>query len=585
MNMDTIFKFFCDNKEWLFSGLGITVFGVIFKFVFKGREKNNPGNIDTIGNNYNSNNVNTKCVNGNGNIAGYNNTATTNNYYGTFPADEKKETSWFSKQFDILLESLNQARGPREKEYTVEYIGSLLGLENINELKDYLTKDIEPNNAFKRKFIDAFGVNEDWIVNNRGEYPFASNLSFSGNNPMDILRKENLQNIDKFILVVGDIEGKKYICIIRKRGELCYELYSKPFIFNSCVGTEGTRNLVELYRFIRESDNINKLDRNVYEATASQMSQLMEGQFSPKKVEQFNIIRDFVDDFLDISNTEYKSGQNQLGRDYIEVKKIVATNLNRYDEIDQINDLNTIKTNLTNGKYTETESKDNIDEQTSTVFFDQRFRDAFPGIREITIFEDPEKCIERLKVLLKKPLSGKTLKDPIWCLRGTRNTEVNKFKEVSKDKFLLNDLDEIKVKRILVFPANEYYKKFVYVEAFAEEPTGLYPHNEERKENSQNGFLTEEYAIHNGEKITKEEAYDGAIWKDGKHIYLNDNVEYRLRYITPYNFIICAKYNPINKSENDGKLKCLLDGILNDQNSTDELIEFVESLVKHPKDI
>ena len=76
---------------------------------------------------------------------------------------------------------------------------------------------------------------------------------------MDILRKEDLRDINKFIVVIGQVEGKRQACIIRQKNELCYELYPKYFTLNSCVGAAGTRNLVEFYKFIRESNKIKNL--------------------------------------------------------------------------------------------------------------------------------------------------------------------------------------------------------------------------------------------------------------------------------------------------------------------------------------
>ena len=108
----------------------------------------------------------------------------TNNFYYANNDREERVKSWFSERFDILLPNLNQTRRFGEKEYTVEYVSSLIGLKNVDELKVYLNQSKEPDDEFKRRFIDVFGVNEDWMLYNRGEFVFAPNLSFSGNNPM-----------------------------------------------------------------------------------------------------------------------------------------------------------------------------------------------------------------------------------------------------------------------------------------------------------------------------------------------------------------------------------------------------------------
>lgn len=149
------------------------------------------------------------------------------------------------------------------------------------------------------------------------------------------MRTEDLKNIDKFILVVGEVSGQRMACVIRKKGELCYELYPKYFTLNSCVGGAGTRNLVELYRFIREADRIRKLDATAYKATEEQMSQLMKGVFSPKMVELFEIARGFVEDFLCISEEDINRNQMHWDEEFISVQKIIAANIKEYDEINQ----------------------------------------------------------------------------------------------------------------------------------------------------------------------------------------------------------------------------------------------------------
>jgi hypothetical protein len=37
----------------------------------------------------------------------------------------------------------------------------------------------EPDDSFKKKFVDVFGVNAEWIMFNRGEYAFAPNQRFA----------------------------------------------------------------------------------------------------------------------------------------------------------------------------------------------------------------------------------------------------------------------------------------------------------------------------------------------------------------------------------------------------------------------
>lgn len=154
---------------------------------------------------------------------------------------------------------------------------------------------------------------------------------------------------------------------------------------------------------------------------------------------------------------------------------------------------------------------------------------------------------------MKKPLSGKKLAGPIWWVRGSGNSDISSFEKITDDKFLM-DGDEIKVRRIVVYAAGEYYKKFVYVEAYPEEQTGLYTN-------------------------------DSAAILDGKVVDLKGKAKLRTRYITPYNFIICAHFSPINSNEYDDMLEMLLNGILKGQNSVEEIVEVVKRMPKHMREM
>ena len=55
--------------------------------------------------------------------------------------------------------------------------------------------------------------------------------------------------------------------------------------------------------------------------------------------------------------------------------------------------------------------------------------------------------------------------------------------------------------------------------------------------------------------------------------------------MTPYNFIICAQFNPINNSRYDNKILSLLNGILNGKNSVEQIVEFVDRMPRDSRDM
>ena len=606
MDIDRIFSAIWEGKEWIFSGIGVVALSVIGKRIIGKKSGENSDTYTVKSKMHDNNNVSggnnitgkenqiiqndnssTISVDGTGNVAGNGNSVTNNFIYNNDSNTKENVNSWFSERFEILLSLLNDARRFNEKEYTVEYVSSLIGLKNVDDLKVYLTQGKEPDDEFKKKFVEVFGVNEEWMVHGRGEFPFASNINFLGDSPMDILRRENLRSINKFIVVIGNAQGKRQTCIIRQKNELCYELYPKYFTLYSHVGGTGTRQLVEFYRFLREADKIKKLDGIAYFANEEQMNKLMRGEFSPKKVERFEVARNFIDDFMCIREDETEKNKRFWDEDFILVQEIIAANIKDYDRINQEYDLKLIKKNLGEDSQDTEEERNDIDLfDSSTPFFDYRFGKAFPGIRGVKEFTDSKECVDRLQILLKKPLNGKKLGGPIWWIRGSGNCDISRFERVTDDKFLM-DGDEIKVKRIVAYAAGEYYKKFVYVETYPEEETGLYTKDDALVEEwtEKYGYYYEEYAEYENNKVTRAEYDDGAAVIDGKVVDLNGKAKLRTRYITPYNFIICAHFNPMNSSVYDDMLEKLLNGILKGQNSVEEIVEAVKKMPKHRREM
>lgn len=598
MDIDKIFSAILEGKEWIFSGIGVVALGFIGKRIIGKKSGENSDTYTVKSKIHDNNNVSggnniigkknqiiqndnssTISVKGTGNVAGNGNSVTNNFIYNNDINTKENVNSWFSERFEILLLLLNDARRFNEKEYTVEYVSSLIGLKNVDDLKVYLSQGKEPDDEFKKKFVEVFGVNEEWMVHGRGEFPFASNINFLGDSPMDILRREDLKSINKFIVVIGNVQGSRQACIIRQKNELCYELYPKYFTLYSHVGGTGTRQLVEFYRFLREADKIKKLDVIAYFANEEQMSKLMRGEFSPKKVERFEVAKNFTDDFMCIREDEIEKNKRFWDEDFILVQEIIAANIKDYDRINQEYDLKLIKKNLGEDSQDKEEESNDIDLfDSSTSFFDYRFGQAFPGIRGVKEFTDSKECVDRLQILLKKPLNGKKLGGPIWWIRGSGNCDISRFERVTDDKFIM-DGDEIKVKRVVVYAAGEYYKKFVYVETYPEEETGLYTKDDAIIEEwtEKYGYYYEEYAEYENKKVTRAEYDDGAAVIDGKVVDLNGKAKLRIRYITPYNFIICAHFNPMNSSVYDDMLGKLLNGILKGQNSVEEIVEAVKN--------
>lgn len=743
-----VFEWVKNNAEWVFSGVGATALGVLGKIIFK--RKNESQDISQL-------EKKKIILSGNNNVSGDGNIV---NFYNKELEikEQSVEKTWFYGRFTAMLKLLNDTRDYNEKEYTVEYVSSLLKLNNVGELKQYIQENIEPDDSFKEKFVQIFGVNKEWMVYGQGEHPFATNIKGFNDNPMDILRYENLTKIESFTVVYGIYEGERHACIIRKTDKFCYEVYPSKYILFSDVGNTGKYKLVEFFRFIREAEHIKKLAGMVYEATEQQFLDLYNGNIAPKKVKKFEPSKWFVDKFLDTSSYSMEQNARFWDEDLIEVQKIIKRKVDDIDRINQESDEKMIAKNLeknpleekeivkesvnnankifisyswtpeSNKKWVEElvkklekdgvqvvidfkelkvghdkfafmerivndttikkvliicnktykekadfrsggvgdesaiitsqiygnvrqekfipvvneydeqgkpylpnylasrmyidltvfdkgykellsnilgenqketfEEKEELEEtikssdidnfNAPTSFFDYRFGKAFPGVRGLKEFNDSEECIERLEILLQQPLNKNkmNMSDPIWWLRGSSNNEIPSFERLDKTRILIDD-KQLDVKKVIVYASPTYYKKFVYVETKPEEATGLYekPSKEQIDYWVEHiGSYFEEYAVYKDKLIKRTEYDDGAAIIDGKVVDLENRAKIRTRYLTPYNFLICAKWNPLNETKYDSKVEKILYGILKGTHTIKDLTDFCNKLPRHHLD-
>ncbi|KFI17814.1 SEFIR domain-containing protein, partial [Nitrosococcus oceani C-27] len=94
------------------------------------------------------------------------------------------------------------------------------------------------------------------------------------------------------------------------------------------------------------------------------------------------------------------------------------------------------------------------------------------------------------------------------------------------------------------------------------------------------GYSREELAVYEKHNITRAEYDDNSAVIDGKPVYLNGKAELRIRYLTPYNFIIAPHNSPINNSSYDKRRNEMMNGILNGKMKLEELVDEVLRLPK-----
>ncbi|MES2590024.1 MAG: hypothetical protein V4622_13680 [Bacteroidota bacterium] len=218
----------------------------------------------------------------------------------------------------------------------------------------------------------------------------------------------------------------------------------------------------------------------------------------------------------------------------------------------------------------------------STAFFSHRLSEAFPGQRDLQWYE-PKEAVNRFKIFFKNPISFKPdqgsydiSSDPVWWFRAGSALNITNFKVISKTKVIIEN-QELELKKVAVYVSRFYKKSFIYLEAKAEEPVGIYkyPENHFKKFSEDYGYYTEEYGLLGKKIMTRQEYDDKAMFVNGIRIDAS-NAELRERCLTDYNMIIAAKNSPFNSNKFDRESGSYFNDILKGQNTIENFIEYLK---------
>ena len=216
------------------------------------------------------------------------------------------------------------------------------------------------------------------------------------------------------------------------------------------------------------------------------------------------------------------------------------------------------------------------------LFFECRLGKAFYDVNGVKEFKAKE-GLDRLMILLEKPISFSSFNDPIWYFRATSNLPIYGIRRISRKKCQLELIQgkvfwNLTIRRVVVSStcSGAYYQNFVYVETEGEKPS---------KFNSR-GAEYEEYALLRTfpfDKMISRMEYDNGHTKIMGKIRSTSEAELHTQYTIPYNFIIVSKASPFNSSKFDQFSEPYFDGILNGSKNFDDLLSFLKTFNKHER--
>lgn len=222
---------------------------------------------------------------------------------------------------------------------------------------------------------------------------------------------------------------------------------------------------------------------------------------------------------------------------------------------------------------------------TSTSLFHDRFASAFPGVREPRWFNEPADIQRRLARLLAFPLTFANGTPFWWWADG--NLHIERFNHVDGRHYQM-DVQELEIVRMAAVPGRAYWGDFVYVEVTAMLPTGANPHTTPEdiaQRFAYRGYDDEEYGLVDGRiAISRGEYDDGAAEIEGQIVDTIGRTQLRVRYLTPYNFLIAANGSPINNNAFDHELPKLLRAVMASDDAFEQLVEAVKSLPRRERE-
>lgn len=231
----------------------------------------------------------------------------------------------------------------------------------------------------------------------------------------------------------------------------------------------------------------------------------------------------------------------------------------------------------------------------STVFFERRIASTFSGDRGLKVYTGKKEIARLLCKLLEPPIQfikglERADTDPIWWFRSGSTESISHCEYLGHRRILINS-NEVVIKRIAVFRDKaRYYGQYIYVEVEPDKPSGLYPINPEHKKECirDSGYYDEEFALFKPKwylptfKFTRHEYDDGHARRLGLFIKFDGEAQLRNRYLSPYNFIIAAKFSPFNCQEFDTNSEEYFNKMLTDEISLEEFNNFMKQFPKRP---
>lgn len=291
-----------NNKEWIFSGIGIPVIvGLIVwarsAFFDDDKEQASP-----------------PCV-----------------YFDAETRDaevpkEPTESEMITERLHKILDLFNEGR--QRKPFTITKLAQIMKLHKVSELENVFTGKAEPTFTFIDDFCATFGASRDWLLEAKGA-PFQSAQAERGDPLWYYEDIERVKPEGVYFIRSSSEVGEMFL--ILKHADWKFTVFDRTFHVSDHVGEGGQRQLVGLFHLINKLRNScvrcggRTLEPELFAA-------LLSGDIFPGKVLNAVMSEDtWWDDFTDIEH-QYPIAKNyrqRHGEPFVKAQEIVKWKLGR----------------------------------------------------------------------------------------------------------------------------------------------------------------------------------------------------------------------------------------------------------------
>ena len=219
--------FLWTNKEWLFSGGGVTAILAIIAALFKWLPQRFAHKPKTL--------LSSRDV------------ASTVPIQSSseFNSKNESEVTKIAKRFRRILDLMNGGRSYAP--YTIAGLAEIMSLNSVGELESVFLGEKEPPFEFIKSFCETFGINKQWLLEGK-ESPF-SDHDLLIYDPLDCLNLIQQFNPQKVLFIRSSSEVGE-VFILLKMADWKFKIFPEIWHISDHVGGGGRGQIFSLYRLI-----------------------------------------------------------------------------------------------------------------------------------------------------------------------------------------------------------------------------------------------------------------------------------------------------------------------------------------------